>query len=89
MVLHLLTKTCISYMYTDFLLVSREEWSKGWSLFERCPHWSPKVSKGEEIETGHAGARVASKHPPPGAVDGHLDQAWGGRWPRLFCILRW
>lgn len=28
--------------------------------------------QGEEIETGHAGARVTNKHPPPGAAEGHL-----------------
>ena len=39
-------------------------------------HCSPKVSKGEEIESGHAGARDTKEHPPPGAVDGRLGQAW-------------
>lgn len=33
-------------------------------------HCSPKVSKGEETETGHIGGKVTNKDPPPGAVVG-------------------
>lgn len=40
---------------------------------QQCPLLPKGVQgvsgQGEEIETGHAGARVTNKHPPPGAVD--------------------
>lgn len=66
-----------------FFLFSCKEWSKGCLLFgapSRCPPLPKGVQgvheRGEEIEIGHAGARVTNKHLPPGAVDGRLGQAW-------------
>lgn len=61
MVLHLLTKAWILYVYTDFMQGAE----RGVAVVQGIPtsaHCSPEVSKGEEIETGHAGAgaRVTS-----------------------------
>lgn len=78
MLLHHLTKTRISYVYTGFVLVSCKEQSKGWLLFgapsalPTAPQKCPRVRKQKQVMQ----LPVTNKRPPPDAGDGFVARLW-------------